>query len=79
MPAATRNNASPTQSAPDSQALDAIIQEGRGRARAVIRDWNLKHAYINGVWRPADSRETLDVLDPAKGDVIGAVPFMRTS
>ena len=62
-----------------ADANETVIREGRARARKVIRDWELKRAYINGVWRDADSRETLDVMDPAKGDVIGAVPFMRTS
>ena len=62
-----------------SDANETAIREGRARARNVIRDWDLKHAYINGVWRDADSREVLDVIDPAKGDVIGGVPFMRTS
>jgi len=79
MSAATRNNSPSASSAPDPQANETLIREGRARARALIRDWNLKHAYINGEWRAADSRETLDVIDPAKGDVVGAVPFMRTS
>lgn len=62
-----------------SNANETAIREGRARARAVIRDWDLTRAYINGEWREADSREKLDVIDPAKGDVIGGVPFMRTS
>lgn len=60
-------------------ATENAIREGRARARKVIRDWDLGHAYVNGKWCDADSREVLDVIDPAKGDVIGAVPFMRTS
>lgn len=68
-----------SSAAPNTNANEVAIREGRARARNVIRDWGLKRAYINGVWRDADSREVLDVIDPAKGDVIGAVPFMRTS
>ena len=62
-----------------SNSDDQAIREGRARARNLIREWDLRHAYINGLWQDADSRETLDVIDPARGDVIGAVPFMRTS
>jgi succinate-semialdehyde dehydrogenase/glutarate-semialdehyde dehydrogenase len=62
-----------------SEADQTAIRDGRDRARSVIRNWNLKQAYINGEWRDADSREVLDVIDPAKGDVVGGVPFMRTS
>ncbi|WP_417829402.1 NAD-dependent succinate-semialdehyde dehydrogenase [Thalassospira sp.] len=83
MSAATPNSPANAKSAPDTspghRTNDEAIRQGRERARAVIRDWNLTQAYINGQWRAADSRETLDVIDPAKGDVIGAVPFMRTS
>ena len=68
MSAATSNSSPNVQNTPnslDAKARDDLIREGRGRARGVIRDWNLKHAFINGVWRAADSRETLDVIDPA--------------
>ena len=69
-------NASP----PDVAATaDEAISAGRSRARALIRDWNLDKAFINGQWCRADSRETIDVHDPATGKVIGDVPFLRTS
>jgi len=30
--------------------------------------------YIDGAWRPASTGETLDIIDPATEDVVGAVP-----
>ncbi|KEO51091.1 NAD-dependent succinate-semialdehyde dehydrogenase [Thalassospira permensis] len=66
-----------SNAAPD--ASQTAIREGRSRARKLIADWNLDKAFINGEWARADSREAIDVYDPATGKVIGDVPFMRTS
>ncbi|PKR56156.1 NAD-dependent succinate-semialdehyde dehydrogenase [Thalassospira marina] len=52
---------------------------GLDRARALIRDWGLGRAYINGEWRRADSGETIEVFDPATGKLLADVAFMRTS
>ncbi|MGV9899897.1 aldehyde dehydrogenase family protein, partial [Streptomyces tendae] len=30
--------------------------------------------YIDGAWRPADGRDTIDVVNPADEQVIGHVP-----
>lgn len=35
--------------------------------------------YVNGQWRDADSGETIEVTNPATGDVIGTVPRMGTT
>jgi len=35
-----------------------------------------EQAYIDGAWVDADSRETLNVEDPATGEVLGTVPKM---
>ncbi|MCC9625970.1 NAD-dependent succinate-semialdehyde dehydrogenase [Thalassospira sp. MA62] len=73
-------SAAPNSSSDQSQSANAAaIHDGRARARALIRDWSLKYALIDGVWQAADSRETIDVIDPAKGDVVASVPFMRTA
>jgi succinate-semialdehyde dehydrogenase/glutarate-semialdehyde dehydrogenase len=43
-----------------------------------LKDPNLlrQQAYINGKWVDADSRETLDVTNPATGEKIGTIPRM---
>lgn len=35
-----------------------------------------QQCYINGQWLSADSSETLDVTNPATGDLLGSVPIM---
>ncbi|MGQ0578951.1 MAG: aldehyde dehydrogenase family protein, partial [Betaproteobacteria bacterium] len=43
-----------------------------------LRDSRLfrQQAYINGEWRDADSKATINVTNPADGSVIGAIPKM---
>ena len=36
-------------------------------------------AYINGQWVDADSKETINVINPATGELIGTVPKMGVS
>lgn len=35
-----------------------------------------QQAYINGIWLDADSRATIEVTNPANGDVVGTIPDM---
>ena len=37
-----------------------------------------QQCYINGEWRDADSRATLDVTNPANGTLLGTIPRMGT-
>ena len=32
--------------------------------------------YLNGRWLPADSGDTIDVTNPATGEVLGTIPRM---
>ncbi|NBP74159.1 MAG: aldehyde dehydrogenase family protein, partial [Alphaproteobacteria bacterium] len=43
-----------------------------------LKDPNLfrEACYINGKWVGADSNQTIDVTNPATGDVLGTVPKM---
>ena len=43
-----------------------------------LKDQGLFHTkcYIDGDWADADSGETIEVTNPANGDVLGAVPRM---
>lgn len=36
-----------------------------------------QQCYINGAWLAAESGETVDVTNPATGDVLGSVPYMK--
>ncbi|MFT7376099.1 MAG: succinate-semialdehyde dehydrogenase/glutarate-semialdehyde dehydrogenase, partial [Oceanospirillaceae bacterium] len=36
-----------------------------------------QQAYINGVWLDADSSATIEVTNPANGEVVGHVPDMN--
>jgi len=38
-----------------------------------------QQAYINGIWLDADSSATIDVTNPANGEVIGSVPDMNAT
>jgi len=37
-----------------------------------------EHCYVNGCWLVADSGQTISVINPATGQVIGAIPRMGT-
>jgi succinate-semialdehyde dehydrogenase/glutarate-semialdehyde dehydrogenase len=43
-----------------------------------IKDMSLfrQQCYINGKWADADSKRTVEVTNPATGEVLGTVPFM---
>ena len=47
-------------------------------SNAIISDSSLlrEQCYINGQWRDANSGKTVDVTNPANGEVIAKVPFM---
>ena len=38
-----------------------------------------QQAYINGKWANADSGKTIDVTNPATGEVLGTIPNMGTA
>jgi succinate-semialdehyde dehydrogenase/glutarate-semialdehyde dehydrogenase len=46
---------------------------------ATWSDFVRDQCHIDGQWLAADSNETVDVLDPGSGDLIGAVPWMGAS
>ncbi|MQT44086.1 succinate-semialdehyde dehydrogenase (NADP(+)), partial [Pseudomonas sp. FSL R10-0765] len=35
-----------------------------------------QQAFIDGAWADADSRQTVDVTNPAQGQLLGTVPLM---
>ena len=37
-----------------------------------------QQCYINGKWNDADSGETVEVTNPATGNVLGTIPYMKT-
>src|SRR5271166_6208274 len=45
---------------------------------SLLRDQDLfrQQAYLGGLWRDADNRATLDVNNPATGEILGSVPLM---
>ncbi|WP_339780739.1 NAD-dependent succinate-semialdehyde dehydrogenase [uncultured Thalassospira sp.] len=71
MSSADHNSAPLRGNAPHLSGLD--------RACALIHDWSLHKAYINGEWQRADSGETIEVLNPSTGKLLADVAFMRTS
>ena len=38
-----------------------------------------QQCYINGQWADADSGKTIDVTNPATGEVLGTIPNMGTA
>ena len=38
-----------------------------------------QQAYINGTWLDADSNATIEVTNPANGDVVGSIPDMNAA
>ena len=38
-----------------------------------------QQAYINGIWLDADSNATIEVTNPANGDVVGSIPDMNAA
>src|SRR5262245_10234571 len=66
----------------DAPSEDTAMQQAvRKMTPPPIKDMSLfrQQCYINGKWADADSKRTVEVTNPATGEVLGTVPYMAAS